>query len=227
MRNPAAMSVLRTNTFFRGVSETVLEEIAGLCRNREYGRGDIVFEEGSVGTKLFGVIRGELIITTMSPQGQELHLNVVRQGEIVGEIAFLDGGCRTASGRATDQTTCFEIDRAAFYHLLERTPLLSTHLLQLVCQRVRWMTKLVADSAFLSVPERLATRLHYLSVSGRNEGEPSEVRISQSDLAQFLGISRQVVNSYLKDWERAGRLELARGVIRIKDPKALFALAGE
>lgn len=213
------MSVLRVSPIFRGLSGELLVNVGALCKNREYRRGQTVFEEGAPGTKLYGVIAGRLIITTSSAAGVELHLNVVEQGEIVGEIAFLDGGLRTATGRATEPATCFEIDRAAFFELLERTPELSIHLLQLVCKRVRWMTKLVGDSVFLSVPERLAARLRDLA---RPAAEWAEVRISQAELAQFLGISRQVVNGYLRAWQREGRVELARGSIRIKDLTALF-----
>jgi CRP/FNR family transcriptional regulator, cyclic AMP receptor protein len=225
MANPGAMAVLRSSPIFRGVAEELLTEVAALCRNRIYRRGDAVFKEGTAGTKLYGVISGRLLITTASEKGLELHLNVIEPGEIVGEIAFLDGGPRTATGRAAETSTCFEMDRAAFFKLLERSPELSTHLLQLVCKRVRWMTKLAADSAFLSVPERLAVRLRDLArpaVSPSQEAShAAEVRISQSDLAQFLGVSRQVVNGYLRAWEREGRIELGRGSIRIRDMTAL------
>jgi CRP-like cAMP-binding protein len=218
------MAVLRGSPIFRGVAEEVLNEVAGLCRNRMYRRGEAVFKEGTAGTKLYGLISGRLLITTTSEKGLELHLNVIEPGEIVGEIAFLDGGLRTATGRAAESSTCFEIDRAAFFKLLERSPELSTHLLQLVCKRVRWMTKLAADSAFLSVPERLAVRLRDLArppaSPSKEASRAAEVRISQSDLAQFLGVSRQVVNGYLRAWEREGRIELARGSIRIRDMTA-------
>jgi CRP-like cAMP-binding protein len=217
--NAGALSVLRHSPIFQGLSAELLRHIASLGKNREYRRGEIVFEEGAPGTRLYGVIAGRLIITTTSAEGAELHLNVVGPGEIVGEIAFLDGGLRTATGRAAEPTTCFEIDRASFFALLERTPELGTHLLQLVCRRVRWMTNLIADSAFLTVPERLAKHLRNLATPTEDNG--AEVRISQAELAQFLGISRQVVNSYLRAWERDGRVELGRGTIRIKDFSAL------
>jgi CRP-like cAMP-binding protein len=224
MLNSGALAVLRSSPIFRGVAEELLAEVAGLCRNRVYRRGEAVFEEGTAGTKLYGVISGRLLITTTSEKGSELNLNVVEPGEIVGEIAFLDGGPRTATGRAAETSTCFEMDRAAFFKLLERSPQLSAHLLQLVCKRVRWMTKLAADSAFLTVPERLAVRLRDLAKPASShdaDARAVEVKISQAELAQFLGISRQVVNGYLRAWEREGHLELGRGSIKIKDLAAL------
>jgi CRP/FNR family cyclic AMP-dependent transcriptional regulator len=220
MRNAGAASVLRCHPIFQGLSAELLAKIATLCENREYRRGDIVFAEGQPGTRLYGVIAGRLIITTTSADGQELNLNVAEAGEILGEIAFLDGGPRTASGRAAEPTTCFAIERAPFFQLLERSPTLSVHLLQLVCKRVRWMTSLVADSAFRSVPQRMATRLSHLAKPDA-EGTGAIVRISQAELAQFLGITRQVVNQYLQTWQRAGLVELKRGAIRIRDLHAL------
>jgi CRP/FNR family transcriptional regulator, cyclic AMP receptor protein len=226
MPNAGALAVLRSSPIFRGIAEELLAEVAVLCRNRVYRRGAAVFEEGTPGTKLYGVISGRLLITTTSEKGLELNLNVVEPGEIVGEIAFLDGGLRTATGRAAETSTCFEMDRVAFFKLLERSPQLSAHLLQLVCKRVRWMTKQAADSAFLSVPERLVVRLRDLAKPAREpdvaaDAQAAEVKISQAELAQFLGISRQVVNGYLRAWEREGHVELGRGSIRIKDFAAL------
>jgi CRP-like cAMP-binding protein len=221
MANSGAMSVLRRNPIFEGVDQSVLEDVAALCRNRHYARGETVFEEGTAGAKLHGVIAGRLIITTTSAQGLELNLNVAEPGEIIGEIAFLDGGLRTATARAAEPSTCFEIDREPFFGLLDRSAQLSAQLLQLVCKRVRWMTKLAADSAFLSVPQRLALHLRYLAKPSTDGSAVLEVRISQAELADFLGVSRQVVNGYLQVWRKDGRIDVSRGTIRIKDLMAL------
>src|SRR5262245_30362112 len=64
MPNPGAMSVLRVCPIFRDLPRELLEELATLCSNREYRPGQIVFEEGAPGTKLYGLISGRLIITT-------------------------------------------------------------------------------------------------------------------------------------------------------------------
>jgi CRP/FNR family transcriptional regulator, cyclic AMP receptor protein len=216
MANAAAFSVLKANPVFRGLPDKLLLEIATMCQNRHYRRGEVVFAEGTFGTRLYGVIAGRLMISTASSEGKALHLNVAWPGEVVGEIAFLDGGKRTATGKAASPLACFEIDRTAFFQLLDRRPQLTIHLLQLVCTRVRDMTRSAADSAFLTVPQRLATRMRDLA-QPQSEPGTAEVKISQSELAEFLGISRQVVNGYLRAWQRAGRVKLARGKIFIND----------
>lgn len=220
MSNPGALTVLKQNPMFRGLPANLLATVAGLCTNRHYATGTIVFAQGEPGNTLFGVLSGQLRISTHSAAGQELHLNVIEPGEIVGEIAFLDGGRRTATGRAAQPSACFQIQRKPFFKLLEQEPELTVHLLQLVCQRVRWTSKLVADSAFLSVPERLATRLQELSDAEDGEGE---VHLSQSELAHFLGVSRQVVNGHLQRWQRRGFVTLSRGTIAVHDLASVFA----
>lgn len=222
MTNPGALTVLKQNPMFRGLPDSVLATVSGLCSNRQYDTGAVVFAQGEPGKQLFGVISGQIRISTESANGQELYLNIIYPGEIVGEIAFLDGGTHTATGRAAQPSTCFVIQRAPFMNLLEREPKLAVHLLELVCSRARWTSKLVADSAFLSVPERLATRLAQLATARGDGPEQCRLRMSQVELAQFLGVSRQVVNGHLQRWQKQGFVTLSRGSIVVHDLSAVF-----
>lgn len=223
MHNPGALTVLKQNPMFRGLPDSLLTTVSGLCTNQHYDTGKVVFAQGEPGNLLFGVISGRIRISTHSANGQELYLNVIEPGEIVGEIAFLDGGTRTATGHAAQPSTCFMIQRTPFMKLLEREPQLTVHLLELVCQRVRWTSKLVADSAFLSVPERLASRLtDLLATQDTDAREQFEVRLSQIELAHFLGVSRQVVNGHLQRWQKQGFVTLSRGSIVVHDLSAVF-----
>jgi CRP-like cAMP-binding protein len=164
------------------------------------------------------VVSGKIRITVSSEQGQELHLNLIEPGEVIGEIAFIDGGLRTATGIAAEPTTCFTIQRAPFFNLMEQRPSISRHLLNLLCDRVRWTSRLVADSAFLSVPDRMLTRLKDLAPSGDVQDDGStRIRISQQELADYLGVSRQVVNGYLREWQKTGQVALTRGAITLRE----------
>jgi CRP/FNR family cyclic AMP-dependent transcriptional regulator len=216
-RNALAVSVLRKSPAFGGLDDISMEEIEALCVNRHYQAGETVFRQGEPGTVLFGVLSGKIRITVSSESGQELHLNLIEPGEIVGEIAFIDGGMRTATGTAAVPTVCFAIQRAPFFALLDRRPQITRHLLALLCERVRWTSRLVADSAFLSVPDRILTRLKVLAPSGeRQEDGNIRIRISQQELADYLGVSRQVVNGYLRDWQRDGKVQLSRGAVTVQ-----------
>ena len=94
---------------------------------------------------------------------------------------------------------------------------------------MRWTSELVEESAFLTGPARLAKRLLILaSLHGRSvEVGKLELRISQAELARFLGITRQIVNQHLSDWRRHGWVELGRSRIVIRNAEALRQVAAE
>jgi CRP/FNR family cyclic AMP-dependent transcriptional regulator len=131
---------------------------------------------------------------------------------------LLDGGSRSASAIAVDDSQVYGIERAAFVAFLDRTPELARSLIKLLCQRVRWMTGLLEASAFLGLPARLARWLIMLAAQqGVAHPRGVEVRVSQQDLAQFLGVSRQSVNEVLQAWRADGLVDLGRGRIVVLD----------
>ena len=222
-----AKDVLQKNFLFRGLSEAALEGIAALATRRHYSKGAVIFAQGQPGDALFGVVAGQVRISASGIGGQEVFLNIMEPGDTSGEVAVMDGLPRTAGACAVENTSLIVIKRADFLKLLEREPLLAIHLLKLLCERLRWTSTLVEETAFLAGPARLAKRLLILaSLHGRstNVGE-LELRISQADLARFLNISRQIVNQYLREWLRQGWVDLGNSRIVIRNPEALRRVA--
>ena len=210
------MSIISNSPAFRELDNQSLAEIQSLCVTRSFEPGETVFRQGEPGHTLVGLIAGQIRISVTSQSGQELNLNLIEPGEIVGEIAFIDGGMRTATGTAVIASRCITIARTPFFALMDRRPQISRHLLSLLCERVRWTSRLIADSAFLSVPDRMATRLLDLAqVDGREVLEEIVVRLPQQQLADYLGVSRQVVNGYLREWQKKGQVRLSRGTITL------------
>jgi CRP-like cAMP-binding protein len=226
-----AKAVLQRNYLFRGLPDPTLERLASLAARRVCQKGAVIFSQGDPGDALFGVASGRVRISASGAGGREVFLNIMEPGDTFGEIAVMDGLPRTAGATALDPTTLVVLKRTDFLGLLEREPRLATHLLMLLCQRLRWTSELVEESAFLSGTARLAKRLLILSsLHGRpaETGAGSmELRISQADLAHFLGVSRQVVNQHLGEWSKAGWVELGRGRIVIHQPGELRKIAAE
>src|SRR5206468_1151719 len=103
-----------------------------------------------------------------------------------------------------------------------------THLIQLLCKRVRWTAAQMEDSALLGPPARLAKRLLTLAnMHGRETPEGTKLTLSQEELAQFLGLSRQMVNQHLQSWRGKGWLEVGRGSVTVVDAAALQGLTQE
>jgi CRP/FNR family cyclic AMP-dependent transcriptional regulator len=226
-----AKAVLQRNYLFRGLPDATLERLAALGARRVYQKGSVIFSQGDPGDALFGVASGRVRISASGGGGREVFLNIMEPGDTFGEIAVMDGLPRTAGATALDDTTLIVLKRVDFLSLLEREPRLAIHLLMLLCQRLRWTSELVEESAFLSGTARLAKRLLILaSLHGRPAGSGSagmELRISQADLAHFLGVSRQVVNQHLGEWSKAGWVELGRGRIVIHAPGELRKIVAE
>ena len=222
-------AVLRHNYLFRGLSDTALDGIAALATRRTYYKGSVIFSQGDKGDALFGVASGRVRISASASGGREVFLNIMEPGDTFGEIAVMDGLPRTANAVAIDTSALIVIQRADFLPFLEREPQLAIHLLKLMCERLRWTSELVEESAFMDGPARLAKRLLILaSLHGRAARVGHlELRISQAELARFLGISRQIVNQHLSDWRRHGWIELGRTQIVIRNTDALRAIIAE
>jgi CRP-like cAMP-binding protein len=217
-----AQTILERTRLFRGLPAATIQQISGLSFRRSYSHGAIVFSQADPGDALYGVITGKIRISASSPDGREMFLNIMEPGDTFGEIALLDGRHRTATASATAPSELIIITRDHFLELLEREPTLVSHVIQLLCQRIRWTSGLAEESALLSVPARLARRLVSLGkLHGRETSNGLELTISQEEVARFLGLSRQAVNQYLQNWKERGWLTLGRGKIIIADEHAL------
>lgn len=217
-----AKSILERNYMFRGLSSRILDEVATISVQRRYGKGELIFAQGDPGDALYAVVSGRVRISAMAASGREVFLNIMEPGDTFGEIAVVDGLPRTAAATALDPAVLLAVHRPKFLKLLEREPTLSIHLLKLFCDRIRWTSELFEESACMTAPARLAKRLLILAnLHGRRQNDSLELQISQTDLAQFLGISRQIVNQYLQDWRRRGWVDLSRARLTLCDPDAL------
>jgi len=187
-----------------------------------------LFSQGDAGDGFFAVISGRIRISSSSPDGQEIHITEFGPGDTFGEIALIDGGPRTATAMAATNAELFKIRRGSFVQLLGDQPDLCFQLLVRLCERVRWTSELVEDLTFLDVPAQLAKRLSLLARHlGTEVPGGVELRLSQSELADFLGISRQAVNTHLQTWSQRGWLELTRGRVMISNMDGLSQIFGD
>jgi CRP-like cAMP-binding protein len=218
----AAEKILERTRLFRGLPSETIRQISALSIRRSYNNGAIVFSQADPGDALYGVITGKIRISASSRNGREVFLNIMEPGDTFGEIALLDGRPRTATASAIAPSALIIVTREHFLPLLEREPKLASHVIQLLCERIRWTSGLAEESALLGVPARVARRLLSLAkLHGRETPSGIELAISQEEVARFLGLSRQVVNQYLQNWKLQGRLTLGRGKIVIVDEHAL------
>lgn len=222
MTTLAGRMMLQRSPLFRGLTPPALERISGLATQRRYAEGEIVCSQGDPGDALFAVVTGRVRISTGDAAGREIFLNIMEPGDTFGEIALLDGGTRTATAIAMVPSELVSLRRDDLFELLSREPQVALELLRLCGERLRWTSGMVEDAALLDVPARLAKRLLSLAeLHGERGGQGITLRISQEDLATFLGITRQAVNQQLQAWKAQGWVGLARGSVVVKDAAAL------
>ncbi len=218
----SVQTILERNRLFRGLSAATIQQIAALAIRRPYEPDAIVFSQGDPGDSLYGVVTGKVRISASTREGKEMFLNIMEPGDTFGEIALLDGNPRTATATTTAACELMIIPRAHFLALLQREPTVAIHLLQLLCQRIRWTSGQAEDSALLTVPNRLARRLLSLAkLHGQQSPKGIQLVISQEEMGRFLGISRQAVNQYLQEWRAKGWVDVGRGKVTVLDESAL------
>jgi CRP/FNR family cyclic AMP-dependent transcriptional regulator len=161
----------------------------------------------------------------LSVEGKQVVLNIINEGEVVGEIALLDGKERSADMTANTNCELLVIERRSFLPLLER-PALTRELLRVLCEKVRRTSEQVEDVLFLDVEARIAKALLRLvqnRAATSRPGARTVLRISQRELGNLVGASRESVNKQLQTWRRLGIVEIDNGAIVIRDTAALEA----
>jgi CRP/FNR family transcriptional regulator, cyclic AMP receptor protein len=195
---------------------------------RRFDTDQEIFAKGDVGDALWGVLAGRVCIYTISPNGEEAILNVLDPGEIFGEIALLDGGPRTASARVMQAGDFLQIHRQHFVPFLNAHPELGVSIMSVLCGRIRMNVDFIENTVFLSLGARLAKRLVTLA-EVHGVPDPRGVRIafklSQKDLANMIGATRERVNRELAPWRERGLIDVEGGMIVICQPDELKRLA--
>ena len=220
-KRPEFAALLGMNPLFAGLGEDAIRSIAGLCSRRQLDDGEVLFQKGDKGDALYGVRRGRVRIETGTSGGGRLTLNVLGPGDLFGEIALFDGQPRTADAIAAEPSELFTVRRSDFLAYLEREPRVTLRLLEMLCQRIRWVSDRMEEAVLLPLHARLARRLCMLA-----DDFGSEVHISQEELGVYVGAARESVNRQLQEWRRAGIIELRRGRISLIDMDKLTAAAG-
>jgi CRP/FNR family cyclic AMP-dependent transcriptional regulator len=217
-------TLLRSHPFFRGLNSQIVDGLVPHALTRRAKRGTLLFRKGDAGTSLYVVCAGAVRVSAPSDRGKDAVFNLIVPGEIFGEIAFLDGGPRTADAVMIEPGELMVIERRDFLPLLQNYPELALRLLELLCGRLRRTSQQLEDIIFLGLEPRLAKALLYL----QERSQPAKMlKVTQRDISQLIGISRESTNKQLRSWERRKWLKLERGGMTILAAGALRRLVTE
>jgi CRP-like cAMP-binding protein len=222
-------ALLAKHFLLREADPKTLDQLVAASVVVSYGNRQRIFDKGDDGDRLLGVLGGQVRIYVMSSEGRELIMNVIMPGELFGEISLIDGKPRSASAVAIGPTDLLHIRRHDFMALLRNNAELCLKFMLILCERVRWTSGLLEDASLLDLTSRLAKRLLSLAQGiGAKQGDSIRigVKLSQTDLGNMLGVTREAVNKQLREWKKDGIVDMQDGQMLILDPKSLAALVG-
>src|SRR5919204_2082182 len=178
-----------------------------------YTRGEVIFREGEPAERLFLIDSGRVKLSIASPGGQELLIGVLGRGQIFGELAVIDRGPRAMDARAMEDTRVYALESDVFWTMLENRPALARRLLELMARRLRRADQTSQDLVFFDAPTRLARRLLQLAeehggpVGSGEEAIKVTVRVTQEELAQMIGVTRESANRLVASFSERGWIE--------------------
>ena len=189
-----------------------------------------VYRRGEPGKEMCIVLSGGVKISALSADGKEIIFDLLSAGDFFGELSMLDGKPRTATVTTLVPSVLVVLERNFFMPFLEDNPSTAIRLLHIMAHRMRTADTFLEEVLFFDSETRLAKRVMALkNIYGKTVGNTVQIdlKVSQQDIANLVGITRERVNKHLKKWERAEIIGLQQGRLTIQNLPLLQELASE
>ena len=225
MTQPIKLSVLRQHPYFRDLAAEALDQLCRYAKHTVLKRGATLFAKDDPGNSLYVVISGTVKISISSSEGRNAILNLIGPGELFGEMAVLDAQPRSADATANTNCEIFVIDRRDFLPFVRSQPTLAMKFIELLCARVRRTSDQVEQLILQDLPGRLASALLGLNGARKLDAEGSAIAITQQEIGDMVGMTRESINKQLRAWATRNWVRLEHGAIVVLDAASLQALA--
>ena len=215
---------MRRAPLFATIDQETAESLIAQMTPARLERGDVLFHEGDQGDRLYVIGEGKIKLGRTSSDGRENLLAILGPGEMFGELSLFDPGPRTATATAVTDTRLARLRKQALRPWLSNRPEIAEQLLRVLARRLRRTNDALADLIFTDVPGRVAKNL--LQMAGRfgtRDGGVLRVThdLTQEELAQLVGASRETVNKALADFASRGWLRLEARAVLLTDVERL------
>ncbi|CUH46244.1 Crp/Fnr family transcriptional regulator [Ruegeria atlantica] len=217
------MKALPNSGFLSEASDRLRAMLSALATEISLDQGQVLFEQGDEGDALYVISEGTLEVSFLAMSGRKLSLTLMKPGEVFGEIALFDSGPRTATIAAAEPSSVLRVRRRDVMDQIRQHPDLAVDMIRLAGLRMRWMGSQLNEQVFLPMPIRLARKL--LHLSALQDDPAMRITLSQSELAEFVGATREAVFKTISTWKRDNVVEASRGGLMIQDFNALKELA--
>ncbi|MGJ6121739.1 Crp/Fnr family transcriptional regulator [Mycolicibacterium sp. Y3] len=216
--------VLARSGIFQGVAPDAAAALIAQLQQVSFPRGHAVFVEGEPGDRLYIITEGKVKIGRRTADGRESLITVMGPADMFGELALFDPGPRTSTVTTLTEVKAVTMDREALHAWVMGRPEIAEQLLRVLARRLRRTNSALSDLIFTDVPGRVAKQLLDIAKRfGRPEGNVLHVthELTQEELAQLVGASRETVNKALSDFAQRGWIKLQGKTILIYDSARL------
>jgi CRP-like cAMP-binding protein len=205
----------------KGLPGDLADLVAAASRRKHYAPNEVIFRHDDFGNALHFVLSGLVAIHVSTPLGQDLTFTILGEGAIFGELALLKpDGMRTATARALTDTWTLCVLATDFERLC-REPRFNAVLVRSLAEQVQRLSSQLQEFLYLPVETRVRRRLVGLCTLFQDGGFPIVVPLSQEQIGNLAGASRQTVNRALRKDEHLRILTLERRRIVVLDPARL------
>jgi CRP/FNR family transcriptional regulator, cyclic AMP receptor protein len=209
---------VRAIPLFQHLSDADLAVIEDLTVEKTVPKNTVVMTEGTTGDSLYAITKGRVKVFMGDEDGREIILKFLGPGDFFGEMSMIDSQPRSASVATTEPATFKVLSQAAFEECLTRAPRIATIVMKALAKRLREADKKISTLALMDVYGRVANTLLELAIDSDGKRIVGE-KLSQQDIANMVGASREMVNRILKDLSERGYITVESKMITIHDEK--------
>lgn len=216
------------DSFLGALNREELENLLSYAHRKRLKRGEILLRQGDEGHAMVLVTSGTFKISSVSSSGKDVVLNYVGIGSVIGEISLFDEDVRTATVTAVEPSEVLIFQRRDIMPFLSRHLDVAMRLVRLLCKRLRQTNALLESDRSLAMGPKLARGLLQLAEEHgevKEDGLNLKFVLSQTDLGNFVSLSRENVNRQLREWQRAQLIAIEAGRIRLLNLDALEDIA--
>lgn len=219
------LNFLRSTALLAGLKDESFISLANAARFVEVAKGSFLFHQHDLANSVYILQSGEMAVVLTSYDGREMIVNEVHSGELIGEVSLLtSAGGRTAGAQAREDSRVLEIAAGPFMAVLDGEPALARRMLEVATQRLFKAHQRESALAFLDAPARVARVILEMDRADRVGPDRGYIVLSQEELAQRTGLTRQTVANNLGKWRRKNWLLTGRGRIMLLNREALHRI---
>lgn len=223
-RTEERRALLSKQEFFAELDERALDELIQVSRIETAKARTELYHKGDEAHQIYLILSGRLKVMASSPEGEDVVFSIMQPGEVIGEVALFAKCPRSGTVVALEDSELLVFHRRDFMPFLERHPRTALKVSEVLAARIARLSERVEDHRFLNLPGRLSKLL--LSLADRfsrdvAEGTAIDLKLSQSDLAEMAGATREAVNKQMRAWKQEGLVEHGQGVVKILDRERL------